>query len=510
MKLEQDSPQDKKPGLIHAFAASAVIVFLLVVVIGHFSSRLYTAGGDLGWHYGLVDYIAQRGTLPGPTDPYLRAMFGYPPASHAIAASIGWLLGSSLEAIFVTGAIFTFGIYVIVGQLMQRGAEKEFFGAAVVLIALILGTRVTRQLSGNEIVQNFFYAQLAGDFAMLLAFALLTAWTPKVRVFWLLSAVAAVEVVGTFYVLSSVRLALGLVLFQIPLFWSSHDWRLRMKVALVLLLPVAALLHPFFATMVQASNHDGAISVKLYPTFVSITLLLAISLPAWFFARHRYDKENGRFALTCLSLGVALAALAQIAAFFALGLGSLYAIKKHAFLVGTLLMVITARWAIRLAPLKAIVDWLQGGRILSGTVPAFAFAAICMFAVFPWRSSPAAPFLRYDIEARAVMKAGTPDLQGSTLSVNRDFPLGLNFATSIAVMKIDAWGPLGRELFRVFGIAGSDQNSSSPASRFVLVRAADVAGKHADCEVGPQPVSVKLLRSTCFFDMLAAKEWDER
>jgi hypothetical protein len=254
--------------------------------------------------------------------------------------------------------------------------------------------------------------------------------------------------------------------------------------------------------MVQASNHDGAISVDLYPTLVSITLLLAISLPAWFFARDRYDKANGRFALTCLSLGVALAAVAQITAYFALGLGSPYAIKKHAFLVGTLLMVITAQWAIRLSPLKAIVDWLQAGRTLSGTVPAFAFAAIAMFAVFPWRSTPVAPFLRYDIEARAVVKAGKPDLQGTTLSVNRDFPLGLNLATSVAVLKMDTWGPLGSELFHVFGAAGRDQNSSSPASRFVLVRAADAAGKYADCEVGPQPASVRLLRSTCFFGIL--------
>ena len=78
---------------------------------------------------------------------------------------------------------------------MQRGAEKEFAAGAFVSILLIVGANVTRQLSGNEIIENFFYAQLAGDFIMLVAFALLTAWAPRSRFIWLLSATAAIQVV---------------------------------------------------------------------------------------------------------------------------------------------------------------------------------------------------------------------------------------------------------------------------------------------------------------------------
>jgi hypothetical protein len=109
--------------------------------------------------------MANRQLVTERSMKYLRGMSGYPPASHAIAASIGWLLGSSLQAIFVTGALFTFGIYVILGLLMQRGAEKEFFGAAVALMALILaycclrylflrgfsrGIAMTRQMGGSR------------------------------------------------------------------------------------------------------------------------------------------------------------------------------------------------------------------------------------------------------------------------------------------------------------------------------------------------------------------------
>jgi hypothetical protein len=52
----------QKAGLIHAFAAFAFIVFLLVVVISHFSSRLYTAGSDLA---AALDWARRSNVLDG-------------------------------------------------------------------------------------------------------------------------------------------------------------------------------------------------------------------------------------------------------------------------------------------------------------------------------------------------------------------------------------------------------------------------------------------------------------
>src|SRR5262245_51711052 len=305
----------------HAFLTSAFVIFLMLAIVGYFGSRLFTNGGDLGWHYGLADYIAQHGAIPGPADQYLLATRNYPPASHVIAASVGSLLGSTLQAIFLTAAIYTFGIYVVLGLLLQRSAKKEFAAAALVSIVLILGASVTHQVSGNEIIENFYYAQLAGDFIMLVAFALLTAWTPRSRFIWLLSAVAAVEVVQTFYVLSAVRLALALVLFQMPQIWRSRDRNFKIQTAYVLLLPAVVPLHPSFMTAARNSAHDGGISVSLPPMLLSVALLLAITLPAWI-KQARSDKANGDFALNCLGLGVALSAVVQITTFFALGLGS--------------------------------------------------------------------------------------------------------------------------------------------------------------------------------------------
>ena len=153
---------------------------------------------------------------------------------------------------------------------------------------------------------------------------------------------------------------------------------------------------------------------------LAVALLLAITLPAWI-KQARSDKTDGDFALNCLGLGVALSAVVQIAAFFALGLGSPYAIKKHAFLVGTLLVMIAALRTIRLTPLRGAVGRLHGGRLLSGPAPAFALATIAVFLIFPWHSKPLAPFLGYDLEVRALI-SGTSDLQGSTISANKDFP----------------------------------------------------------------------------------------
>ena len=488
----------------HAFLTSAFVILLMLAVVSYFGSRLFTDGGDLGWHYGLADYIAQHGAIPGPADQYLQAMLNYPPASHVIAASIGSLLGSTLQAIFLTAAIYTFGIYVVLGLLMQRGAKKEFAAAAFVSIVLILGASVTRQLSGNEIIQNFFYAQLAGDFIMLVAFALLTAWTPRSRFIWLLSATAAVQVVETFYVLSAVRLALALVLFQMPLVWRSRDRNFKIQAAFVLLLPAVVPLHPSFMSMVQNSAHDGGISVSLPPMLLSVALLLAITLPAWI-EQARSDKTDGDFALNCLGLGVALSAVVQIAAFFALGLGSPYAIKKHAFLVGTLLVMIAALRTIRLTPLRGAVGRLHGGRLLSGAAPAFTLATIAVFLIFPWHSKPLAPFLRYDLEVRALID-GSSDLQGSTISANKDFPNFLNLATSIAVLKMNAWSPLGPELFRVFGGPLTETEPSTYASRFILIRAADIVDRsYPDCQFGRQLASVKVVSSACFYGADAAR-----
>jgi hypothetical protein len=482
----------------HAFLTSAFVILLMLAVVGYFGSRLFTDGGDLGWHYGLADYIAQHGAIPGPADQYLQAMLNYPPASHVIAASIGWVLGSTLQAIFLTAAIYTFCIYVVLGLLMQRSAEKEFAAAALVSIVLILGASATHQLSGNEIIQNFFYAQLAGDFIMLVAFALLTAWTPRSRLIWLLSATAAVAVVETFYVLSGVRLALALALFQMPLVWRSRDRNFKIQAAFVLLLPAVVPLHPSFMSMVQSSAHDGGISVSLPPMLLSVALLLAITLPAWI-KQARSDQADGDFALNCLGLGVALSAVVQIAAFFALGLGSPYAIKKHAFLVGTLLVMIAALRTIRLTPLRAVVGRLQGGRLLSGAASAFTLATIAVFMIFPWRSQPLAPFLRYDLEVRALV-GGSSDLQGSTISANKDFPNFLNLATSIAVLKMNAWSPLGPEFFRVFGGPLTEAEPSTYASRFILIRAADIVDRsYPDCQFERQLASVKVVSSACFY-----------
>jgi hypothetical protein len=487
----------------HALLTSAFVILLMLAVVSYFGSRIFSDGGDLGWHYGLADFIAQHGTIPGAADQYLQAMLNYPPASHIIAATIGLLLGSTLQAIFLTAAIYALGIYVVLGLLMQRAAKNEFAAAALVSIVLISGASVTPQLSGNEIILNFFYAQLTGDFIMLVAFALLTAWTPRSRFIWLLSATAAVAVVETFYVLSAVRLALALVLFQMALVWRSGDRNIKIQAAFVLLLPAVVPLHPAFMSMVQNSAHDGGISVSLPLTLLSVALLLVITLPAWI-EQARSDKTHGDFALNCLGLGVALSAVVQIAAFFALGLGSPYAIKKHAFLVGTLLVTIAALRTIRLTPLRGAVGRLNGGRLLSAAAAASAFATIAVLLIFPWHSKPLAPFLRYDLEVRALVN-GSSDLQGSTISANKDFPNFLNLATSIAVLKMNAWSPLGPELFRVFD--GPRTDTEPYASRFILIRAADTVDRsYPDCQFGRQLASVKVISSACFYRADAARK----
>ena len=425
-------------------------------------------------------------------------MLNYPPGAHILAAMIGLLLGSTLNAMFLTGAIYAFGIYVVLGVLMQRAAGREFAAAALITIVLLLGAGATHQLSGNEIIENFYYAQLAGDCVMLVAFALLVGWTPKSPFTWLFSAAVAIAVVETFYVLSAVRLALALVLYQLPRVWRAQERNVKVCAVFVLMLPALVPLHPSFMSMVQNSAHDGTISVSMPSMLVSVALLLAVTLPIWMKQAIFGVKDD--FALNCLGLGVALTAVVQIIAFFGLGLGSAYAIKKHAFLVGTLLVLVVALRISRLTRLSDVVGRLLGGQRLSGPAPTFAFAAIAVFLVFPWHSKPVAPFLRYDSEVRDLV-SGMPDLQGSTISANKQFPLGLNLATSMAVVKMNVWSPVGLELFRLFGV---ETGSPTPSSQFILTPEADVgAGEKLDCKPEMHLRSVELVRSACFYGAAA-------
>ena len=426
-------------------------------------------------------------------------MLDYPPGAHFVAAVIGLLLGSTLQAIFLTAAIYAFGIYVVLGLLM-RAAGREFAAAALITILLLLSVGATHQLSGNEIIENFYYAQLAGDFFMLVAFALLVGWTPTSPFTWLLLATVAVAIVETSYVLSAVRLALALVLYQLPRVWRAQGRSVRVCAVFVLMLPALVPLHPSFMSMVQNSAHDGKISVSMPSMLVSVALLLAVTLPVWMKQAVFGIKDD--FALNCLGLGVALSAVVQIVAFFRLGVGSAYAIKKHAFLVGTLLVIAVALQISRLTRLSDVVGRLLGGQRLSGAAPTFAFAATAVFLVFPWHSRPLAPFLRSHSEVRDLV-GGMPDLQGSTISANKNFPLGLNLATSMAVLKMNVWSPVGLELFRIFAVETEPFTSSS---RFILTREVDVgAWGQPDCQPAMHLRSVDLVPSVCFHGAAASR-----
>ena len=108
----------------HAFLTSAFVILLMLAVVGYFGSRLFyrwrrpwLALRLDRFHRATWRYSRCRRSVPS-------GMLNYPPASHIIAASIGLLLGSTLQAIFLTAAIYTFGIYVVLGLLMQRGRQK--------------------------------------------------------------------------------------------------------------------------------------------------------------------------------------------------------------------------------------------------------------------------------------------------------------------------------------------------------------------------------------------------
>ena len=56
--------------------------------------------------------------------------------------------------------------------------------------------------------------------------------------------------------------------------------------------------------------------------------------------------------------------------------------------------------------------------------------------------------IRYDNDVRAVVEMGDPqDLLGHTISVNRQLPLGVNFAVAVAILQLPGWGPAANDQF---------------------------------------------------------------
>jgi hypothetical protein len=338
-----------------------------------------------------------------------------------------------------------FGFYLLVLTLLDARERSKCFIKAALLIFLLVVFSGTHTLVGNEIIGNFFYPQLIGDFGfvLLLVIASIIQRPKMVCVF----AIAAVYGLAWIYPMSASKLALSLGLLQILALCRGYSReRVVAAIAMAVLLPVIIVTHPAFEPMVRNAAHDGGISITLPIVLAAASVLLALAACIWWlnFARAsgaRYDP------LMAAALATALLAWVQFGCWHFAGLGSPYAVKKHGFMICTLAIASFAVCLAELAFRTGLHSRLQGPlKIVPMYVTRWVAACLAVVAVLPGRGAPLKPVLRYDNEVRAIMASGVPaDLFGHTVSVNRDLPMVINFAVGVAVLHLPAWSPAMRD-----------------------------------------------------------------
>ena len=126
-----------------------------------FGGRFLGDSIDVAVHYLLVDEIMKHGGIRPERLPDMAEMAVYPPASHWLAAIVGWVGGSGLVGLMLVSVASLYAVYYFVARLVQgRGVL-----GLVVFLVIFVALSPTRAQIGWELVVNFFYPQLVGDVA---------------------------------------------------------------------------------------------------------------------------------------------------------------------------------------------------------------------------------------------------------------------------------------------------------------------------------------------------------
>ena len=384
-----------------------------ISVILFFARYTYTASGDLAWHYSLIEFIVEHSALPGADIARLGPMAEYPPGAHVLAAVITSLFGVSvLRVMFLSSITVIFALYLMVTILLGGLNRFECFTSAVLLIFFIVLLRWTHVLFGNEIVNEFFYAQLVGD----LGFISLLIVASKLRQPTIagMFAIVAVYALAWIYTASAAKLALGIFLVEVLSLARGYSGeRFILLVALTLLLPLTIVTHPTFEPMVRNAAHDGSISIAL-PFVLSGSALLLLLAPGIWWLNSRSGSSTQCEPLVAGGVAIALLAWVQFGFLRLAGLGSLYAVKKHGFMIGTFVAGSLAAWLSAMLLRSGLYGQL---RVSLTFVPIYVTrwiaACLAVVAVLPWRGEPLDPAIKYDSEVRAIVAAGRPpDLLG--------------------------------------------------------------------------------------------------
>lgn len=331
--------------------AMAVLADLLL-------GRVWSDSVDLAHHYALVLRLLEYGNAAFPFDPSLGEMNVYPRLSHQMAVLAAGVTGSPLlgmQLVAVLSLVIVWaGLLWLVASLPPRVANRAALVLAVVLVLNHLKLRLP--LHGSELIGGFFYAQLVGQAAFVAVLLASMALERRAAPAWLRHAL----LVPAIYLLTGIHLLPALFLL-VALGWlvvadAAVQWRLRQPGLAVrgavgaglLLCALGALAsHPGFAIMRDISRNNGVITVRhlnSLAALVSVSVVVAAGSAGLLLFWLRRQHERAWLPLKYLGVfGLSVACLALVQALaLKLGLASDYALRKYAYALATMTVILLA------------------------------------------------------------------------------------------------------------------------------------------------------------------------
>ena len=418
------------PRALRYFALAAVLVASLVLVGKHD----FSIGVDAGVHHAFAEQLAAFGQWPLPPQSYLTNIAHYPPAAHTLGVLLGSAVGSTFHGMLVVNALALFVVYLALSSFIQRTSAAEAIGSLIIFVSAALVFRRLRFITGNEVVANFFFGQFAGTAAMLTGFILLAHARWRFPV-WLAAAAAITHVVGWFFPLSAIQLAVGAAALRLRPsdYLDGLSTRLREGAVTGVVLAVVAGVHPTMADMVNISGNDGGISITDTTMLVATAFLCLMAIPALIYVAPRSNLLHGN-ALVALAIGVAVPCLLQFVMLAVFGLGSPYAVKKSGFLIGTLSLLIFSCLAMEWRPLKDLALRLTLPPLVpyAARLVGPAMVAIALLLVFAGRPrTPVSEIAAYDSQLKPFV-AQHPELLRVSVAMTGTFDPHVNYVVGFA------------------------------------------------------------------------------
>ncbi|MCG2583614.1 hypothetical protein [Massilia sp. TS11] len=437
-----------KPGALGLGSRCALLAAGALLLALSVLNQQWTQSFDFAHHYSLVARIAEHWTLHPLshveyTDPGLGEMNIYPRLSHQLAAVLGRLLGSPLLGMHLTALL---SLAVLWGALASSLATLPRRASLLAAAALLLGGAglhygLGLPLHGEELVGNYFYAQLVGHAAALALLVLdlaaeRRAAAPVGRRLLLL---AGMYLVASIHLLPAAEVLAYLAAQSLLEALRTGGWRARsLVIGLWPGLAGALLLrsHHSYWAMGKIAANDGVLNTPWFQhswafgLYVLVLALLGCALlSAWW-------RQQGAAWPALKLAGLYALAVAGIAGLqfllFMTGHSNLYALKKHAFaLHGAMLFAISLGLAWGLARAAAHP---ARGFLLQGLLPVLLMVALARMALPLQPGAPMAPLvaLEHQLQLRHDLQLPPSDkptyvlrLDGQTPITHYLFSLGI-------------------------------------------------------------------------------------